>query len=80
MDLLGEISVLRVWADESDKDDLTGEAEELGDLSDTADVLSTVLLGETEVLVKASSNDISIEEEDLLVVANEFVNLSLEGA
>ena len=80
VDLLGEISVLRVWADESDKDDLTGEAEELGDLSDTADVLSTVLLGETEVLVKASSNDISIEEEDLLVVANEFVNLSLEGA
>ena len=80
VDLLGEVSVLGVWADEGDKDDLTGEAEELGDLSDTADVLGTVLLGEAEVLVKASSNDISIEEEDLLVVANESVNLSLESA
>ena len=80
VDLLGEVSVLGVWADEGDKDDLTGEAEELGDLSDTADVLGTVLLGEAEVLVKASSNDISIEEEDLLVVADESVNLRLESA
>ena len=80
VNLLGEVSVLGVWADEGDKDDLTGEAEELGDLSDTADVLGTVLLGEAEVLVKASSNDISIEEEDLLVVADESVNLRLESA
>ena len=78
--LLGEVSVSGVWADEGDEDNLTGKAEELGDLSDTADVLGTVLLGEAEVLVKASPDDISVEEEDLLVIADEAVDLRLESA
>ena len=80
VNLLCKVSVSGVWADEGDKDDLTGEAEELGDLGDTADVLGTVLLGEAKVLVETSSNDISIEEEDFLVVLDKSVNLSLEGA
>jgi len=80
VNLLSEVSVRGVWADEGDKDDLTGEAEELGDLGDTADVLGTVLLGEAKVLVQTSSDDISIEEEDFLVVLDKSVNLSLEGA
>ena len=80
VNLLSEVSVRGVWADEGDKDDLTGEAEELGDLGDTTDVLGTVLLREAKVLVKTSSNDISIEEEDFLVVLDKSVNLSLERA
>jgi len=79
VDLLGEVSVGGVWADEGNEDDLAGKAEELGDFGDTADVLGTVLLGEAKILVEASPDDISVEEEDLLVVANESVNLSLEG-
>ena len=80
VDLLGEISVSGVWADEGDEDDLTGKAEELGDFGNTTDVLGTVFLGEAEVLVEASSDDIAIEEEDLLVVTDESVDLLLESA
>lgn len=79
VDLLGKVSVSGVWADEGNEDDLAGKAEELGDLGDTADVLGTVLLGEAKILVEASPDDISVEEEDLLVVANKSVNLGLEG-
>ena len=44
------------------------------------DVLDTILLGEAVVLPKFSPEDISVEEKDLLVVADEAVDLSLEGA
>jgi len=80
VNLLGEVSVSGVGADESDEDDLSSEAEKLGDFSDTADVLGTVLLGETEILVETGSDDISVEEEDLAVVTDELVDLCLEGA
>ena len=79
VDGLGEVSIGGVGADEGDENDLTSEAEELRDFSDTADVFGTVLLGETEILVETSPDDISVEEEDLLVVADEAVDLFLEG-
>jgi len=79
MDLSGEVSILGVWGDESDEADLASEGEELGHLSDTADVLGTVLSREAKVLVKSLSDDIAIEDENLLGVANEGINLDLEG-
>ena len=79
VDLLGEVSVGGVWGDEGDEDNLTGEAEQLGDLSDTADILLAVVGREAEVLVETGSDDITVKEEDLLVVANKLVNLLLEG-
>ena len=79
VNLSSEVSVLGVWGDEGDEADLTGEGEELGDLSDTADVLGSVLSREAEVLVESLSDDIAIEDEALSVVTNEDIDLLLEG-
>ena len=75
----GEVSISGVGGDEGDEDDLAGHAEELGDLGDTADVLGTVAGGEAKILVETRSNDISVEEEDLLAVTDHAVNLILDG-
>ena len=79
VDGASKASIGGVWADESDEHNLSSHAEELGDLSDSADVLGTVLLGETEILVEASTDNISVKKEDLLAVTDKLVDLLLEG-
>ena len=64
--LLGKVSILTVWGNESNEYDLSSKAEEFGDLSDTTDVLSTVFGGESKILVETSSDDIAIKKENLL--------------
>ena len=50
-----------VWTDERGDTDDAAISEELGHLSDTADVLLTVLLGEAEVLVQAVTDVVSVK-------------------
>jgi hypothetical protein len=76
---LGEIAVLRVGADEGDKDDLAGHVEELGDFGNAADVLGTVLRGETEALVEASADNVAVKDEHLVGIADLLVEGLLEG-
>jgi len=76
---LGGISVLGVWGDEGDEDDDASHVEELGDLSNSADVFLSVLLREAEALVEASTDNITIEDEALGGVTSDSVNVLLEG-
>jgi len=79
VECLGEVSVLGVGADESDEDNASGHAEKLGDLRDSSDVLSSVFSREAETLVESSSDDITIKDEDLLVVSEGGVHVLLDG-
>jgi hypothetical protein len=59
--ILGSVSVLGVWADESKVDDNTCQVEELGDFSDTAGVLGTIFRGEGEAFVETSTNKMTLD-------------------
>ena len=48
--------------DEGDKADDSGIGEELGDLSDSADVLLSVGKGESEILVESVSDVVTVED------------------
>lgn len=54
------------------------EGKELSDFRDTPDVLGASFGSEAKVLVESLSDDISVKDEDLLVVGNERVNFDLE--
>jgi hypothetical protein len=79
VDLLSEISVLRVGGNEGDKHDNTSHVEELGDFGDAADVLGAVLSGEAETLVETHADNVTIKDEGLGNIAAVLVNLLLEG-
>lgn len=78
MNALSELPILGVGRDEGDEADLSGHGEQLCDLGDSADVFGTVLSGEAQVLVESLSDDISIEDKHLLLVAEEAVDALLE--
>lgn len=79
VECLGEVSVLGVGADESDEYDASGHAEKLRYFRDSSNVFSSVFSRESETLVESSSDDISIEDEDLLVVSESGVQVLLDG-
>jgi len=79
VELLGHIATFLVGGDESNKDDLSGHVEKLRDFRDAANVLSTVLSREAETLVEASADNVTIEDEDFLVIAHFFIESSLDG-
>lgn len=58
----GEVSVLAEGGDEGDKADDSGIGEELGDLSDSADVLLSVGKRESEILVESVSDVVTVED------------------
>jgi hypothetical protein len=60
--ILGSITILGVWANEGNEDNNTCQVEELGDFSDSADVLGTIFRGEGEALVETSTNNISVKD------------------
>lgn len=64
VDVSNEISISGVGGDEGGEGDLSALVEELGDLSDSSDVLSSIFSREAEVLVKSLTNHISVKEED----------------
>jgi len=78
VEVLGEVSVLGVGADESDEDNSSGHAEKLGDLRDSSDVLSAIFSREAESLVESGSDDITIEDEDFLVISKGGVQVVLD--
>jgi len=79
VNLASEVSAGRVGRDECHENDLARHSEQLGYFSNAADVLSSVFIGEAQTLVKASADHITIEDKDLLVVANEGIDFSLEA-
>jgi hypothetical protein len=79
VDSLGEISILGVGGNESNENNDSSHVEELGDFGNSADVLSTVLSGESETLVETHADNITIEDEGLGVVLANGVNLLLKG-
>jgi len=58
----GEVSVLAEGGDEGDEADDSGIGEELGNLSDSADVFFSVGEGESEVLVETMSDVVTVED------------------
>jgi hypothetical protein len=76
--VLSEVAVLRVWRDEGDEHDHARHVKQLRHLRNTADVLGAVLGGETKTLVKSSSDDITIKDENLSRVSSKTVNSLLE--
>jgi len=79
VDISCEASVLWVGWDESNKNDLAWHCEQLWDFWNTTDVLSSGLSTETKVLVETSTDNITIEDEDLLVVSDQSINLGFQG-
>lgn len=79
VEVLGKVSVFGVGADESDEHNSSRHAEKLGDFRDSSDVLSSIFSREAEALVESSSDDISIEDEDLLVISESCVHVILDG-
>ena len=77
MKLSSEITVHCVWADEGDEAELAGHRKELRDLGDAANVFSTILSCEAKVLVKATSDDITIKNEAFVGVPEHLVYLGL---
>jgi len=78
VEVLGEVSILGVGADESDEDNSSRHAEKLGDLRDSSDVFSAIFSREAESLVESGSNDITIEDEDFLVISKGGVQVVLD--
>jgi hypothetical protein len=78
VEVLGEVSVLGVGADESNEDNRSGHAEKLGYFSDSSDVLGSVFSRERETLVESSSDDITIEDENFLFITESTVEVVLD--
>jgi len=79
VEVLGEVSILGVGGDEGNEHDDASHVEELGDFGDSADVLGSVVGGETKTLVKALTDDITVEDEALGGVSAHLVDVLLDG-
>lgn len=73
MNGLAEVSVLGVGGNECNEADLTTEGEELGNFTDSSDVLGSVFSCEAQVFVKTTSDHISIEDKYLLSISKHTV-------
>lgn len=75
----GGVTVLLVGGDERGNGDRGGISEELSDLSDTADVLVTVSLAESEVLVQSETDVVAIEAVGVDAAVADELLLELDG-
>jgi len=79
MNFLGGLTGLSVWGDECDEHDNTSHVEKLGYFSDAADVLGSVFRAESETLVEAFTDNITIKDEGLGRITNDLVHVLLES-
>jgi len=79
MDSSSCVTVLGSWGNEGHKDDKASHVEELGDLTNAADVLSAILWGEAKTLVQSGTDDITIKDVDSGLVAQHFVEFLFDG-
>ena len=79
MKLLGGLTGLSIWGNESNEYDDTSHVEKLGDFSDTAHVLSSICRAESKTFVKAFTDNITIKDEGLGRITNNLVHVLLEG-
>ena len=71
--LAHEIAISAIGADEAGDGDDPRLGEELGHLADAANVLSTVLSGEAEVLVQAVADVVAVESIGVLALLQEHL-------
>ena len=79
VELLGSISVNLRWGNKSDEDDNTSHVEKFGYLADSADVLGSGSVIESKTLIETSTDNITIEDEDLAGVSESLVHMYLNG-
>ncbi len=79
MDLSTEITVLRVRGDKSNKAYLATHCKKFSHLRNTADVLCSVFSSETEVFIKSSSDNVTVENETFPRVSQHSVKLVLNS-
>ena len=73
MNLLGIVPVLRIWRNECHKAHLAAEGEQFGDFGDSSYILRSVLRSKAQILIKAGSNDIAVQNEDFAAVTEHLI-------
>ena len=72
VDLFSQLSVTAIRTDETGDRDQSGISKEFGDLCDAADILSPIVLSETQITVESVTDVIPVQNISNLVLVDEF--------